>query len=124
DEGFADTEPPPGAPSIAPKAPLWTRAVRVGAVAVIAGALGVYAGRWLRPSPRPAMVRFPIPLGVEQTFTGLGRGPIAISPDGRHLAYVADRKLFRRSLSELESRVIVNVDTRSGAATSPVFSPD
>jgi len=72
----------------------------------------------------PAVVRFPIALAAEQTFTGLGRRSMAISPDGSQVAYVANRTLFRRSLSELESRVIVNVDTRSGASTNPVFSPD
>jgi Tol biopolymer transport system component len=124
DEGLADGEPVPSATSIAPKAPLWTRAVKAGAVAVVAGVIGVVAGQYLKQPTRPAVVRFPIVLGAEQTFTGLGRRPIAISPDGSHIAYVADRKLFLRSLSELESRVIVNVDTRSGAATNPVFSPD
>ena len=98
--------------------------VKAGAVAVVAGVIGVAAGQYLKQPTRPAVVRFPIVLGAEQTFTGLGRRPIAISPDGSHIAYVADRKLFRRSLSELESRVIVDVDTRSGAATNPVFSPD
>jgi Tol biopolymer transport system component len=82
------------------------------------------AGWYLARQPAPAVVRFPIPLGADQTFTGLSRGPVAISPDGTQLAYVADRKLFRRTLSDLEAHVIVNVDTRTGAATSPAFSPD
>jgi eukaryotic-like serine/threonine-protein kinase len=122
DEGFVEAEP--AVPSIAPKAPPWTRAVKVGAVAVVAGALGASAGRYLTPQKRSSSVRLSIALGAEQTFTGLGSRSIAVSPDGSHIAYVADRKLFRRSLSELESRVIVNVDTRSGAATNPTFSPD
>jgi serine/threonine-protein kinase len=65
-----------------------------------------------------------IALGADQTLTGQGRRSIAISPDGTQIAYAADRKLFRRSLSDLEAQVIVNVDTRFGAATNPAFSPD
>ena len=125
DEGPSDALPVDGAAAaIAPKAPLWTRVLTAGAVALVAGAVGVSAGWYLRRQDPPAVVRVPIALGADQTLTGQGRRSIAISPDGTQIAYVADRKLFRRSLSELESRVIVNVDTRSGAATNPAFSPD
>jgi serine/threonine-protein kinase len=124
DEGETDSPVPGVAASIALKAPLWKRALAVATVALVAGALGVSAGRYLTRQEPPVIARFPITLAAEQSFTGQGRGPIAISPDGTQIAYVADRKLFRRSLSDLEARVVVNVDTRVGAATNPVFSPD
>jgi Tol biopolymer transport system component len=124
DEGPADGPPArDAAPSITAK-PRWMRAVTVGAVAVVAGALGVSAGWYLARHAPPEITRFPIALGAEQTFTGTGRGPIAISPDGTQVAYVADRKLFRRSFSDLETHLVVNMDTRVGPASNPVFSPD
>jgi Tol biopolymer transport system component len=124
DEGEGDALPVSGvAASITPQQ-LWRRARAVAAAALVAGALGVWAGRYLTRQEPPVIARFPIALGAEQSFTGQGRGPIAISPDGTQIAYVADRKLFRRSLSDLESHVVVNVDTRVGGATNPVFSPD
>jgi eukaryotic-like serine/threonine-protein kinase len=122
DEGHIDAAT--SAPSIAPKAALWKRALAVGAIAIVVAAVGTLAGWSLRRQPEPAVIRFPIPLGTEQGFTGQGRRPVAISSDGTQIAYVADRKLFRRSLSDLEAHVIVNADTRFGAATNPAFSPD
>ena len=124
DEGPADGPPArDAAPSITPK-PRWTRAVMVGAVVVVAGAVGVSAGWYLRRQDPPPVVRLPITLGADQTLTGQGRRSIAISPDGTQIVYVADRKLFRRSLSDLDTQLLVNVDTRFGAVTNPAFSPD
>jgi Tol biopolymer transport system component len=122
DEGNIDATA--GPPSIAKKAPRWRSALGVGGIVVVAGVLGMLAGWSLRRPEPPAVARFPILLSAEQSFTGLGRGPIAISPDGSQIVYAADRKLFRRSISALDSHVLVDVDTRSGAATNPAFSPD
>ncbi|MGH9175939.1 MAG: protein kinase domain-containing protein, partial [Vicinamibacterales bacterium] len=125
DEGPAEAQALAGpAASIRPMGPLWRRALPVTAAAVVAGALGVLAGWYLtRPAP-PSIVRFPIALGNEQIFTRSGHRQIAISPDGRQIAFVADRNLYRRSLSDLENRLIVNADDVAGGVTNPAFSPD
>ena len=122
DEGYIDE--PAVAPSIVPKAALWSRALAIAAAALVAGALGVSAGRYLTRQQAPVVARFSITLGAEQNFTGQGRRPIAISPDGTQFAYAADRKLFRRSLSDPDAHLLVNMDTRIGPPTNPVFSPD
>ena len=101
----------------------WPRAVALGAVAIVAGGLGLAAGWYVtRPAPSPT-VRFPIVLGSEQ-FTGQGRRLVAISPDGSQIAYAADRSLYRRALSNLESKRIVDSDDKVGAVINPAFSPD
>ena len=125
DEGDVDAPPAPGvAASRVTTAPLWRRSPAVAVIALLVGALGIWAGRYLTRQAPVVVARFPITLGPEQNFTGQGRRPIAISPDGTEIAYVADRKLFRRSLSDLDAHLLVNMDTRLGPPTNPVFSPD
>ena len=48
------------------------------------------------------------------------RQTLALSADGTHLAFVADGRLYLRSMVEFEARAIPGTD----AAASPVFSPD
>ena len=123
DEGQADAQPAQGtATAVGRAAPIWRRALIVGGVGVVAGALGLWAGWWLTREPPPPIVRFPVALGAEQIFTNQGRQAVAISPDGSQIAYIADRKLFRRELSRVDAQVIANAPL--GAATNPAFSPD
>ncbi len=123
DEGQPDAQPAADPAALAAqKRPLWKLALPVSAAVVVAGALGVSAGWYLTRQAPPSLVRFPIVLGSEQVFTGLG--PIAISTDGTQIAYAADRSLFRRSISDLESRLIVNADDAAGGVSNPAFSPD
>jgi eukaryotic-like serine/threonine-protein kinase len=98
---------------------LWRRGLPVAAGVVI-GAVAVAALAWRpRPVPTPlAVTRFAIPLPPGQhLFTP--RHVLAISPDGRQIAYAADERVYLRSMSESEPRVIAGAD-----GTSPVFSPD
>src|SRR4029077_8904379 len=48
------------------------------------------------------------------------RQSFAVSPDGTHLAYIADRKLYLRSLDELEWKPITGTEGTIGT----FFSPD
>jgi len=96
---------------------------------IVAGALlAAAAGTtvWsLRSAPPPEIVRFSIPLGEGQQFTNIGRRVLDISPDGKRIVYVANRKLYLRSLSDLTAKPIPGTESAATAATvSPVFSPD
>ncbi len=116
---------PAPAQIVAPAKPLWRRAIPVVAAAVVTGMIcGV--GVWtLRPSmPPPIITRFPVILGEEQQFTGTGRTVVAISPDGAQVVYVANARLYLRSMSELDARPIPGTEAIQGGVTNPVFSPD
>src|SRR5262249_10323236 len=78
-----------------------------------------------RPSvPVPiAVARFPLLMGDGQVFTTTVRWMLAISPDGTQIAYVANRKIYLRLLSENDSRPIVGSDN-AVSVSNPVFSPD
>jgi serine/threonine-protein kinase len=86
--------------------------------AAIAAALGWYA----RPEPPAAVRRFVIPLGPEQRYANPGRHMLALSPDGSHLVYVANNRLFLRRLDQLSATEIQGTD--AGSAREPFFSPD
>ncbi len=79
---------------------------------------------WIfKPSPPLAITRFPFTLGEGQTFTTTPLLQLAISPDGTQMAYVADNRLYLRSMAELEARPIPGTDL-GGFLANPVFSPD
>ena len=120
----ASSSGPTLAPAIAPRAPLWRRAMPLIATAALAGAL-VGAAAWrLRPSPPPPVVtRFPVMLADGQRFTNTGRQVVAMSPDGTRMAYVANTQLYLRSISDSEAKAIPGTATEAGVV-SPVFSPD
>ena len=106
--------------------PLWMRAllalVAAGVVAAIAGALA-----WaIKPSTLPLVTRSRLVLPEGQQFTTDSQS-VAISPDGTQVVYVANQRLFLRTLSELEARPIQGSDSPAitlNGVSSPVFSPD
>ena len=98
------------------------RTLRIG-VAAATLLLGA-AGAWLlKPAPVVSTVseRFSFPLPEGQNFTRTGRSYLAISPDGRRMAYIANRQIHLREMHQLVSQPI------SGTNEDPldlVFSPD
>jgi len=98
----------------------WTQVLAI-AIAVVSTALIVGIVMWLmRPAVPPVNVaRFS--LIPEGPFTSTVQQLVAISPDGTKIAYNASGRLRVRSLGEVESRAITDVDT---IALNPVFSPD
>ena len=108
---------------VAPPRPLWRRAAAVVGAAIVASVI-TGAVMWaLRPSPSsPVVTRFPITLPDGQQLSTLARNGLAISPDGTHIAYVADSQLYVRAMSELEGKPITGRD--QGFVANPVFSPD
>ena len=87
--------------------PLWKRATPIAITAMASAIIG--AGAWsLRSSntPPPLASRFSFSLPDGQQFTGGIRQLLTISPDGTRIIYVANARLYQRSLSELEAKAI------------------
>ena len=95
---------------------LWSAAI---ALAAAAG----YAGWSLRPASSFALDALTVAVPVDITFPP-SANVAAVSPDGRHLVYVALRgtakQLYHRPLDQLDA---VPIPDTEGAA-SPFFSPD
>jgi eukaryotic-like serine/threonine-protein kinase len=81
--------------------------------------------RWLASPAPPVVTRFTISLPSSNEFS-MGRGGLAISPDGGYLVYSAmaskngTRKLFLRPMDRNEATPIPGTD----GAVGPFFSPD
>jgi serine/threonine-protein kinase len=74
---------------------------------------------WQHPLlPERQVARFALDMPDAQLT--LSRPSIAVSPDGRHIAYVADGRLYLRSVSAGVSRPVPGADP----AVHPAFSPD
>ena len=107
------------APPMRRRFPWWTAAAFVLALAGIAVGV-VHFGE---PHPDVTPVRFEIPAPEKLV---VGNGGIAISPDGRRLAFIAagadgSSKVWVRSLDSLAARVLPGTD---GAGYLPFWSPD
>jgi serine/threonine protein kinase/Tol biopolymer transport system component len=115
--------PPSMAVSAAPPS-RWQRARPAAATAALA-AIIIGTGMWaLRPGPSPRVVaQFSFSLPKGQAFTGATRQLVATSPDGTRLAYVADSRIYLRSIGDLEPRAIPGTET-AGGLISPTFAPD
>jgi len=104
---------PPGRSSRLP----WIAAAAL--LVVLAGTIA-----WtLRPSPAPPVTRFRYVLGEGQQFTYSSRSVLAISPDGLQIAYVANRQIYLRRMSESDGRPIPGTEVAT-TPTDPAFSPD
>lgn len=101
------------------------RLVPLIAVAVAAAAIAFAAAIYSRPgAPAPEVVRFTIQPGTGQPASVLQLSGVAISPDGRRVAYLAAvngvRKLFLRELRDADPIIV----SASDGAFQPFFSPD
>ena len=105
----------------------WVLNAVLGVVAALSLAIAVRNA--LQPVPVPQTMRFllSLPEGwvLPQQMTGIvGAGALAVSPDGRHIAFVgqkgAESRIWIRSLDALESRALAG--TEGGLA--PFWSPD
>ena len=104
----------------------WRWAVTAATLVAIT-AVGLWAWMTQRSGgdTRPAVTRLTVTLPADQELDiGSQAMPLAISPDGRRLAYVADsagrRQLFLRDLDAFEARQIAGTE----GAQYPFFSPD
>src|SRR5262245_44982105 len=87
---------------------LFWRPSVIAAGALVLGGLLVGGAIWaFKPtSASPTIIRFGLTLPSDQQFTEFGTAPFAISPDGTAIAYVANRQLYLRSISELQAKPI------------------
>ena len=101
---------------------------RIGAIVATAAAfmpVGGYVAWKLRPAPTRDLVRFTIPLRPGTHFTATGRHIVAISPNGRHLAFVANNELYVRPVDSFNATPIPTTrGVGNAAGRSPFFSPD
>ena len=104
------------------RASAWGRPWPLAAVLAAAAAVGAAAGfaLWPRPSARDVRVaRFELPMTDGPVLT-LSRRAVAVSPDGSHIAYTADGRIYIRPIAEAEARAIPGADP----GIHPAFSPD
>jgi serine/threonine-protein kinase len=100
--------------------PLWKRLAPAIVTAVLIAALT--AGVWnIRPKPSGTVSRFSFVLPDGQGLTRAGRPVIDISPDGQNIVYQANRQLYLRPISNVDSRPI---DGTNQDAANPFFSSD
>ena len=122
DDALVGTATPGGFGGIVARSP-WRRALPFAATAIVAVVFTGIAVWSVRPStPAPTVTRFSFPLAEGQQFTNGGRPLVALSPDGTQMVYVANNRLYLRSMSETEARLIPG--TEEPSVTSPAFSPD
>ena len=100
----------------------WMGAAIAAALLLMSGAAGFYLAR--STSQGPASVAFTIPPPDGGRFSTSG-GFMALSPDGRHVAFVASDRdpkdaLWIRSLASTAPRTIAGTE----GATQPFWSPD
>jgi serine/threonine-protein kinase len=100
------------------------RATLLIAAGVLFGAAAVGGFFWaLRPSTAPPSVaRFSVSLPTGQTFPSARNSSIAISPDGTQLVYVANSRLYRRSITAFEATPIPG--SEGERIVNLAFAPD
>jgi serine/threonine-protein kinase len=106
-----------------PPRPPWRRAMPVAIAALIVGSLAAVAAWLLKPAAPKAVVRFAITLPPGQRFTGTARRLVAIAPDGSHIAYVANSRIYLRPIGAVQASPLPGGEAALGVM-SPVFSPD
>jgi eukaryotic-like serine/threonine-protein kinase len=105
---------------------LWRRPLILSLGTLLLGAVIAGLSVWvLKSSPPQPVSRLTITLPPGQQLAGLDGGPaLALSPDGRDLAYVArqggSQQLYLRAMDSLEAKPIPGTE----GGVSPFFSPD
>ncbi len=117
--GAFETVRDAGTPVVTPRRS-WSRVLATAAALILVAALAAGAVWILKPAePRP-VTRFSHRLN-EEAFSRTGRPVVALSRDGRRLAYVADTQIYLRNLDEPDAKPIPGTDENP---SSPFFSPD
>src|SRR5688572_12354287 len=110
---------------------IWPLRTAPIAAALVAGVALITVGWWggtryRRVEVKP-VTRLEVPLRAEAATLSLNANALALSPDGKYLAYVADGRVYLRALDQLSATVVRGSEsnmTAPGATRLPVFSPD
>jgi Tol biopolymer transport system component len=104
------------APQVKTRQVFW----KLSTLLAVAVAMLLATLHWRVPSSKPPLMRFTIPAPEKSSFAG----PIALSPDGRKLAFVATAggaaSLWVRSLDSISPQRLVGTED----ASRPFWSPD
>src|SRR5687768_14684718 len=106
--------------------PIWIGLALLATTALGGGWWAATRFRGAEPEPK-IVTRLVVPLGAEEQRLSPGSNAIALSPTGRHLAFVASGRLYLRALDGLESVPIRGTESNAtavGTTTRPQFSPD
>jgi eukaryotic-like serine/threonine-protein kinase len=103
----------------------WQSPAFLGLAAMSVAVAAAVAVWYLKPAAPLPVTRTVIALPLDEQLAGTTQPAVALSHDGKQLAYVATRnggppQLFLRALDGLDSRPIPGTD----GAASPFFSPD
>jgi len=122
--GVPDPSSPVAAVAVPLDAPLWRRALP-WALGILTAVVAGFAGWALRPSVSKPVVRAVITLPPGQQLAGMESNlEVALSPDSRYLAYVANQGGVQQIyLRKMDSGEIKAVPGTVGGV-GPVFSPD
>lgn len=111
-------------PTIPGRAPRWRRVVAFAAAGLAVAALGIAAGYYFHPAPEVRVTRFSLQPPLRTTW---GNG-LAISPDGRRVAFVAvaggKSSIWIHRLDRLDEAGTRELTGTNGAAFPPFWSPD
>ena len=101
----------------------WAVATVLGLVALAASVVTIRHLRETPPPPRPP-TRFTVTIPTTAPLTTVGSPALALSPDGKHLVYVAglagETQLYLRAMDQLDAAPISGTQ----GAAAPFFSPD
>ncbi|MGB2713912.1 MAG: protein kinase [Vicinamibacterales bacterium] len=108
----------------APAAPMWRREILIAGAAILGGVLTALA-IWSRPASRAPepVTRFTIQLPADHLIPSVARQLVAVAPDGTHVAYAANGRIYLRPMSGLDVHPIQGVENTDGV-TAIAFSPD
>jgi serine/threonine-protein kinase len=75
----------------------------------------------LKPPPLRPVTRLSLTLPPGAQFTTRRRHLVALSPNGAHIVYIANRQLYLRAMDQIEATPMRGTE---GRVTNPFFSPD
>ena len=127
---FETTLTAPAESLAAPALRLWQRPAVAAVLAVVLIAIGLAGGLAVWSATRPAAptsptTRFPIVLPPGDRFGAVSRHVVALSPDGVHLAYAANRQIYLRTMDQMEATPLRGTEGEgANYGRSPFFSAD
>ena len=113
----------PTSPPAVPQPAGWRRAMPLALGMLIIGSLMTGLAVWMLTQPAsPPITRFSVVLPPDQQLTNRPWRNVALSPDGTHLAYVANQQLYLRAMDQLQATPLRGTDGGSGWALGQIVA--